>query len=76
MVNSRNNLGKLQEEWIDIQRFLIETYPWFQKKDQIPEEAALEKLARCKVNVHNSSCFQEGTCFNPQSPVCGMKEIK
>ncbi len=66
-------LGVLQQQWLKGQKFLQETYR-FSTVPDLPSEDELKMLVECREPVHNSSCYQDGLCFNPVSPKCPFKE--
>jgi len=39
-----------------------------------PSKDELDKLNDCDVEMHNSSCFEEGTCLYPFRKGCGFKK--
>ena len=66
-------LGKLQTEWLEAYNFMRQSYRWM-GDPIVPDEEILAILIKCRVVVHNSTCFAEGTCVNARDPGCGYKK--
>jgi len=60
-------------EWLKMREFFDETYPW-DKKTRTPTAEELRILIRCTADIHNTSCYQEGTCCNRSAKGCAYKE--
>lgn len=69
MTPPEPKLGDLQQQWLEGQNTFKETYA-SHIIPTLPSEDELKMLIECRESVHNSSCYQEGTCFYPVSPRC------
>ena len=66
-------MGALVDEWLEMQRILRVAYPWFVIGEP-PSEETLSILHNCRAIIHNSGCFQEGICCEPENLKCAYRD--
>ncbi len=74
MKIDKSLLGPNQQEWLKQQESLRQTYSFLCEVDEIPDEQTLEIYKNCRVAEFNTSCFNEGTCINPDHSGCAERK--